>query len=45
MIAVSDDSNTAYYGKAMRPTDIVIKQSGGNPKSADLRNAAAKLMN
>jgi lipid-binding SYLF domain-containing protein len=45
MIAVSDDSNTAYYGKALRPTDIALKQGGSNPKSADLRNAAAKLMN
>jgi lipid-binding SYLF domain-containing protein len=45
MVAVSDDSNHAYYGKALRPTDIVLKQGGSNPKSADLRNAAAKLMN
>ncbi len=44
MISVSDDSNAAYYGKPVRPTDIVVKQSVSNPKSADLRNAAAKLM-
>ena len=44
MIAVSDDSNHVYYGKALRPTDIIVKQGGSNPKSADLRNAAAKLM-
>ena len=44
IIAVSDDSNTAYYGKPVRPTDIVVKQSVSNPKSADLRNAAAKFM-
>ena len=44
IIAVSDDSNTAYYGKPVRPTDIIVKQSVSNPKSADLRNAAAKLM-
>jgi len=44
IIAVSDDSNAAYYGKAVRPTDIVVKQSVSNPKSAELRNAAAKLM-
>jgi len=43
-IAVSDDANAAYYGKLVRPTDIVVKQSVSNPKSADLRNAAAKLM-
>jgi hypothetical protein len=28
----------------VRPTDIVVKHSVSNPKSADLRNAAAKLM-
>lgn len=44
IIAVSDDSNNAYYGKSVRPTDIIVKQSVSNPKSADLRNAAAKLM-
>ena len=44
IIAVSDDSNTAYYGKPVRPTDIIVKQNVSNPKSADLRNAAAKLM-
>lgn len=44
IIAVSDESNTAYYGKPVRPTDIVVKQSVSNPKSADLRNAAMKLM-
>jgi SH3 domain-containing YSC84-like protein 1 len=43
-IAVSDDSNAAYYGKPVRPTDIIIKHSVSNPKSADLRTAAAKLM-
>ncbi len=44
VIAVSDDSNAAYYGKPVRPTDIIVKQSVSNPKSADLRNAAAKFM-
>jgi len=44
MIAVSDESNQAYYGKPVRPTDIIVKQSASNPKSADLRNAADKLM-
>ncbi len=43
-IAVSDDANAAYYGKAVRPTDILVKQSVSNPKSADLRKAAAKLL-
>jgi len=44
VIAVSDDANAAYYGKAVRPTDIIVKQTVSNPKSSDLRNAAAKLM-
>lgn len=44
IIAVSDDSNAAYYGKPVRPTDIIVKQSVSNPKSGELRNAAAKLM-
>jgi lipid-binding SYLF domain-containing protein len=44
MISVSDESNSAYYGKSVRPTDIVVKQTVSNPKSADLRNAATKLM-
>jgi lipid-binding SYLF domain-containing protein len=44
MIAVSDESNTDYYGKSVRPTDIIVKQTVSNPKSADLRNAADKLM-
>jgi len=44
MVAVSDESNQAYYGKPVRPTDIIVKQNVSNPKSADLRNAADKLM-
>lgn len=44
IIAVSDDSNAAYYGKPVRPTDIIVKQSVSNPKSAGLRNAAAKFI-
>jgi lipid-binding SYLF domain-containing protein len=43
-ISVSDDSNQAYYGKPVRPTDIVVKRSVSNPKSTELRNAVAKAM-
>jgi lipid-binding SYLF domain-containing protein len=43
-ITVSDESNALYYGKSVRPTDIVVKHSVNNPKSADLRNAAATFM-
>jgi lipid-binding SYLF domain-containing protein len=42
-IAVSDASNRAYYGKDVRPTDIIVKHAVKNPKSADLRAAAAKM--
>jgi SH3 domain-containing YSC84-like protein 1 len=45
MIAVSDESNHAYYGKPLRPIDIIVKQEASNPKSTGLREAAAKLMN
>src|SRR6185295_14060486 len=44
IIKVSDDSNKAYYGKPVRPTDIVVKRSVSNPQSADLRNTVAKIM-
>jgi lipid-binding SYLF domain-containing protein len=44
IIAVADDANSTYYGRLVRPTDIIVKHSVSNPKSADLRNAAAKLM-
>jgi lipid-binding SYLF domain-containing protein len=43
-ISVSDDSNQAYYGKPVRPTEIVVKRSVSNPKSTELRNAVAKAM-
>ncbi len=44
VIAVSDDSNQAYYGKPVRPTDIIVKRSVSNPKSENLRNTAAKVI-
>ena len=43
MIAVSDDSNSTYYGKAVRPTDILVKKSVTNPASAQLRDAISVL--
>jgi len=43
-VSVSNDSNKAYYGKEVRPTDIVVKKDVGNPKSLPLREAAEKLM-
>lgn len=44
-VSVSNDSNQAYYGKPVRPTDIIVKKDIGNPKSLQLRAAADKLMN
>ncbi len=43
-IAVSDDSNRAYYGQAVRPADILVKRTVSNPGSADLRAAVATLI-
>lgn len=43
-IAVSDESNELYYGRGIRPVDILVKRSVSNPKSADLRAAAVNLM-
>jgi lipid-binding SYLF domain-containing protein len=43
-VSVSNDSNQAYYGKPVRPTDILVKKDIGNPKSLQLRAAADRLM-
>ena len=43
-VTVSDDSNAAYYGSAVRPSDILLKGEVSNPKSIPLRDAATKLM-
>jgi lipid-binding SYLF domain-containing protein len=43
-VSVSNDSNQAYYGKPVRPAEIIVKKEIGNPKSLQLRAAADKLM-
>jgi len=43
-VTVSNDSNAAYYGKAVRPSDIILKDEVSNPKSVPLRDAATKLI-
>ena len=43
-VSISNDSNQAYYGKPVRPTDIIVKKDIGNPKSLQLRAAADRLM-
>jgi lipid-binding SYLF domain-containing protein len=37
VIAVRDSLNKAYYGKDVRPADIIVKQDVRNGKSAELR--------
>ena len=44
-VSVSNDSNQAYYGKPVRPAEIIVKKDIGNPKSLRLRAAADTLMN
>ena len=39
VVKVSDKSNSAYYGKPVRPVDILVTQKVSNPKSANLRKA------
>ena len=39
VVAVRDSLNQAYYGKDVRPADIIVKQDVSNRKSAELRTA------
>jgi lipid-binding SYLF domain-containing protein len=42
VIKTKDKWNEAYYNKAVRPTDIFVKQSVSNPGSVQLREQVAK---
>ncbi len=42
VIKVNDDFNKDYYGKAVRPTDILVKKDVSNPGSAKLREGLYK---
>ena len=42
MVKVNDDFNKDYYGKSVRPVDILVKKDVSNPGSARLRKALAK---
>jgi lipid-binding SYLF domain-containing protein len=42
VIATRDEWNRNYYGKDVRPTDILVKQSVVNPHSTGLRAALAR---
>lgn len=44
MVAVSNESNERYYGRGVRPVDILVKRAVSNPKSTDLQAAALDLM-
>ena len=44
MVTVLDESNAAYYGQPVRPTEILIKGEVRNDKSLPLREAVAYLM-
>ena len=44
VIYASDDSNETYYGKAIRPLDILTKKSATNPHADGLREAAKKAV-
>jgi lipid-binding SYLF domain-containing protein len=37
VVAVRDGLNNAYYGKNVRPVDILVKRDVGNSRSAELR--------
>ncbi|SPP64561.1 lipid-binding SYLF domain-containing protein [Nitrospira lenta] len=42
VITVRDESNRLYYGKAVRPVDILMMRTVSNPLSAGLRGALAR---
>jgi lipid-binding SYLF domain-containing protein len=42
VVAPRDDWNSAYYGKAVRPLDILMNRSVSNSHSAELRAAIGK---
>ncbi|CUQ65808.1 lipid-binding SYLF domain-containing protein [Candidatus Nitrospira inopinata] len=43
VIAVRDESNRRYYGKDVRPTEILMMRTVSNPQSAGLRATLARL--
>lgn len=43
-VAVADTANMNYYGKPVRPTDILVKGTVSNPESKSLRDTAKKLL-
>jgi lipid-binding SYLF domain-containing protein len=43
-IAVMDEANQAYYGRPVKPTDILVEKTVSNPQAQDLRTAMAEAM-
>lgn len=43
-IAVMDKANQAYYGKPVKPTDILVMGTVNNPHAQELRTAMVELM-
>ena len=41
-VKVRDDLNKAYYGKDVRPVEIIVQKTVENPRSAELRAALKK---
>ena len=41
IIYASDDANESYYGKKVRPVDILVKKAVENPHSSDFLNTVA----
>lgn len=42
VIKTNDDWNSAYYGKSVRPVDIIVKHTVSNPEAAELHAAVTK---
>ena len=44
VLKVSEDSNKAYYGKAVSSVDIIVKNAASNPGSASPRGELKKAV-
>jgi len=43
-IAVAEKSNQAYYGRPVKPTDILVEKTVSNPQAQALRTAVTELI-
>ena len=43
-IAVMNKANEAYYGRPVKPTDILVEKTVSNPQAQELRTAMAEAM-